>query len=278
MHLIEQRPGHWYKSLGNGLAEPCYEVPLKSGLGMKAVTLREARVLGLLPSVTNVLSILNKPLLNDWRVEQGIMAALTLPRLDGEPMDAFAKRVVTDMDTQRNTALDFGVEIHRAIEAELTQAHFIAPPAIEPFLASVRDWLRTRVLEIHGAELCVADPVLGYGGKLDLDCTLSGVGRAIVDFKSQRVRCKPSGEPNPSFWDDWPIQLSGYGQCRVGQDGKLPALVSVVIDSGTPGPVHTKVWEDTDTHWNAFVHTLMLWQHFKNDRPIVLHESACPTP
>ena len=61
---------------------------------MRPTTLRDARKLGLLPSVTNVLGVINKPELVEWKMTQAVLAALTLPRLEGEGEDAFAKRVV----------------------------------------------------------------------------------------------------------------------------------------------------------------------------------------
>src|SRR5436190_23373532 len=48
-----------------------------------ASTLRDARKLGLLPSVTNILGVITKPELTAWLQEQAVLAALTLPRLEG---------------------------------------------------------------------------------------------------------------------------------------------------------------------------------------------------
>ena len=51
---------------------------------------------------------LAKPGLDEWKIEQGIMAALTLPRLPDESLDSFAHRVVVDMGEQVEKAADFG--------------------------------------------------------------------------------------------------------------------------------------------------------------------------
>ena len=56
----------------------------------RATTLRDARKLGLLPSVTNVLGVINKPELVEWKMTQAVLAALTLPRRDGGGEDGFA--------------------------------------------------------------------------------------------------------------------------------------------------------------------------------------------
>lgn len=113
MTLIERnQPSHWYTHTG----EPMHEIAKKDGTGNRAVTVADARKIGLLPSVTNVLGVLAKPGLDAWKVEQGIMAALTLPRAQDEPLDAFAHRVVADMGDQVEKAADFGTAIHNACE------------------------------------------------------------------------------------------------------------------------------------------------------------------
>ena len=105
MTLIErQAPSHWYLQDGR----PFHEIANASGTGNRAVTLRDARKVLAFPSVTNVLGVLAKPGLDAWKIEQGIMAALTLPRRPDEPLDAFARRVVEDMGEQVEKAADLG--------------------------------------------------------------------------------------------------------------------------------------------------------------------------
>ena len=97
MILIErQAPSHWYLRDGR----PFHEIARKDGCGSRPVTLADARKVLALPSVTNVLGILAKPALEAWKIEQGILSSLTLPRHPGEDLAAFAKRIVTDMGQQ----------------------------------------------------------------------------------------------------------------------------------------------------------------------------------
>src|SRR5690349_2783167 len=87
MTLIERQPAsHWYLRDGR----PFHEIAKKDGSGNRPVTLADARKVMALPSVTNVLGVLAKPGLEAWKIEQGIIAALTLPRLSGETLDGFA--------------------------------------------------------------------------------------------------------------------------------------------------------------------------------------------
>src|SRR5690349_19123565 len=113
MILIQRQPAsHWYLRDGT----PFHEIAKKDGSGNRPVTLADARKVRALPSVTNVLNVLAKPGLDAWKIEQGIMAALTLPRGTEESLDSFAHRVVSDMGEQVDKAADFGTAIHNACE------------------------------------------------------------------------------------------------------------------------------------------------------------------
>src|ERR1017187_7985575 len=85
-----QENGHWYFTSG----EPCFEVPKADGKGMTKTTLRHAKKMNLLPSVTTILRVLDKPALTAWKIEQAVLAVMTTPRLPAEADDDFIKRVL----------------------------------------------------------------------------------------------------------------------------------------------------------------------------------------
>ena len=103
MRLFNPENAHWYRRDG----EPLHSVPSAKG-DPRPTTLRDARKLSLLPSVTNVLGVINKPELVEWKMTQAVLAALTLPRMDGEDLGVFAKRVVEDAQSQVKGAAEFG--------------------------------------------------------------------------------------------------------------------------------------------------------------------------
>ena len=106
---------HWYTQAG----EPCHTInEYKSGLGyvMRNTTLRDARKMNLCPSVTSVLANIAKPALTNWMVDQGIMAALTMPRIGGESEADYIKRIKDDSKQQAIRAAQEGSRIHQAIE------------------------------------------------------------------------------------------------------------------------------------------------------------------
>src|SRR5437667_12753556 len=113
MILIQrQAASHWYLRDGRAF----HEIAKKDGSGNRPVTLADARKVLAFPSVTNVLGVLAKPSLEAWKIEQGILSALTLPRQPGEDLGTFAKRVVSDMGEQVEKAADFGSAINGACE------------------------------------------------------------------------------------------------------------------------------------------------------------------
>ena len=74
--VTPESSSHWYDAAGN----PRYDA-----------TLRTARKENLYPSVTSILSVVSKPGLDAWKMEQVALAALTLPRHPNEALDACAK-------------------------------------------------------------------------------------------------------------------------------------------------------------------------------------------
>lgn len=258
MQLVKpELASHWY-DFKDGVWIPMYELPKKSGDGMKKVTLREARELNLKPSITSVLSIINKPGLEAWKQEQAILSALTLPKLPDEPLDDFVQRVLEDMEAQSEKARLFGSNIHRAIETYFNDEPI--PPEMTDYLKYFSEWADKEIVEVYGSEVIVGDEQLGVAGRLDLLCNLNTYGYSVVDFKSQGIKKDKIGIKQPQFHKDWALQLAAYSHC-VGPripDGRAK-LVSVVIDSSEPGPVFVKEWPDYEKHWRHFQYCLELW-------------------
>ena len=114
---------HWYLVDDNSV-KSYHSVPYTGARGKKGETrrtsLRDARKVGAFPSVTNVLSILHKEFLVAYKVNQAILAALTLPRLDGESADEFGKRVAADSKEHAASAARLGNRLHEVGAAWLT--------------------------------------------------------------------------------------------------------------------------------------------------------------
>src|SRR4029077_17083818 len=232
MTLIErQAPSHWHLRDGR----PFHEIAKKDGSGNRPATLADARKVLAMPSVTNVLGVLAKPGLDAWKIEQGIMAALTLPRRADEPLDAFAHRVVVDMGEQVEKAADFGSAIHAACEAYALNQQVPEDIRLLTFLEGWFRWFDSNVERVASIEQVFVNHEHGYAGRVDMVALLKGIGWAVGDFKTQKIKRNTKTEPKPVFYETWTLQLRAYRQAVLLSGAKnVQGLVSVVIDSGQP--------------------------------------------
>lgn len=241
---------HWYQSTPEGII-PCYEVTKAKGEGTRPTTIADARKLGLLPSITTILKVINKPELQSWIVDNAINSALTLPIIDGEPPDAFKERVREDADRQSREAMNWGTRIHDAIEQYLMNGS-MPEPEVYDFVWPTIEWLLKNMESQAECEVYVGSQELGFAGRLDLRCQLKLTGWTVCDFKSQRVR------KAPAFYPENALQLVAYSRlCR--DFGIWPKMLSIVIDSQKPGPPHIKLWDSPEYHWQMFQHAYELW-------------------
>jgi hypothetical protein len=260
MTEIASESGHFYYKDGS----PCYEVPNKSKPGeMRPTTLRDAKSLGIYPSVTEIIKMLPKPGLDSWKTEQAIMASLTLPREQNEPDKQYIYRIIQDAKEQARKAAEKGTAIHGAIERKLQDREIDVSYDIfaNSALSSLNDYLQEgfSVYNLCEPEKSFAHP-LGYGGKVDLHSRELGF---ICDFKT-----KEFDDPNKiKAWDEQKIQLAAY---RKGLD--MPEgtrLLNVFISTSKPGLV--KVVEhdlkEEAHYWKIFESLFNTWKLIKRYEP-----------
>lgn len=255
--LIErERAAHWYYPDGRA----CHTLPKQDGSGEKNTTLRDARKLGLLPSVTSIISIKSKPALEAWKTEQAILSALTLPRGTEESDDAFAKRVVEDMGAQSKQAAEWGTKIHGECENLHKTGILVQKEDTYPYIKDYERWFKENIRRAIHAETTVTNPRLGYAGRVDLVAELADGRVAVIDLKTQKVK-----ERGPVFYEEWGMQLAAYRSAL--PNGESMALMSVIIDSGNPAAVASKEWGTPDRYLLAFENCINLWQFDRNYYP-----------
>lgn len=238
--------GHWYDRTG----KPVWEVPGAKGQMVKP-DIRHARKLGLLPGATSIGNCASKPQLERWKVEQGILAASTLPKIEGESGEAWVSRVFRDSEEHGKKAADRGTAIHAAI-----QAHFQGEPPDEEFWPYVKmavDEIRRRCGDQRWtAEQSFACEA-GYGGKADLHCA-----GWLLDVKTKES--KDLDDPSKKLvYDEHPQQLAAYRRGLW-----LPGARCANLFVSRSEPIIVKFCEHDDEELarglRMFDHLLRYWQ------------------
>ena len=244
--------GHFYDRHG----KPCYTVLDAKGKERDA-TLRDCKKYGWVPSVSEVLNIIDKPALNNWKIMQGILASLTCSRNRNESDDAWIERIQKDSRAQAEQAATMGSAIHDAIDKSFSG---ITPmPEHVPHVDAVRDLLASLYPEIQDwvSEHSFAHPD-GFGGRVDLYSPSKGI---IVDYKGKDGDFSDGKKlAYDQFW-----QLGGYqyglGFARAHNQG-----CNIFFSRTHPGKVTHVIWESNDMALGAeiFKAALMLWKLLKS--------------
>ena len=108
-----EKGAHWYTQDG----VPMHRVMKADGSGDRATTLKDARRLGLLPSVTGVIGVLARPSLESWKMKQVAQAAMRMPKAETESEEYWVRRVIEGAFEQVEDAADVGSSVHAALEA-----------------------------------------------------------------------------------------------------------------------------------------------------------------
>ena len=240
---------HWYDYEGNAQ----YTILGKNGKE-RPTTLRDARKLFYVPSVTGIIGVAAKPGLENWKIDQGISAALTLERLENENDYQFLSRVKADSKEQGMKAAEIGTIIHAQIEQG-----FQGKRETKPYLA-----VRKLLDELYPNETWVAEGsfchTLGYGGKIDL-YSESGI---FIDFKTKdNLKGKKASS---LVYDEHGMQLSSYA---LGIGVVKPERMSIFIDRSNTELIVSHRW-DPDTHARhlaMFNSLLTYWKLLKNYDP-----------
>ena len=241
--------GHWYTRDG----EPMYTIEGANGK-IRNTTLRDARKHSLVPSVTTVLNIAAKPGLERWKMQQVLLAALTLPRREKESESEYLDRILDDSREQAKAAADVGTQIHAAIQ------HHYEDKEGYPYAEYVAGCDREIYRFFGDHEWVCERPFaheLGYGGKVDMLTKSSDDSKVgiILDVKTKEFYNPDKVEG----YDEHLMQLAAY---RVGLGMTQARCANVFVSRGIPGMTKVIEWSESDLErgWKMFVRLLEFWQ------------------
>jgi hypothetical protein len=251
---------HYYTRAG----QPRHEWPRADGKGMKPTTKREARIYNLVPSVTNIQSIVRKPYLESWKANQYLTTALEFAERGAFSADTI-DNVIDSTEDRMAIARDTGSEYHADL-AEIVKAltdhdpledgGFIIPDAtVTEFVRWFRKFeLHTRMIEYPFA--CAG----GYGGCIDwvgLSRLGDGPGAyfTVADWKSQATLQNKDFRTYP----EWACQLAAYAY-GIGRPDAL--LVNLCVSTTEPGRIEHFIWptDDNEMYFQAFQDAFAVWR------------------
>ena len=208
----------------------------------------------LVPSVTNVLSIVNKPALPRWAAIEVAKKAwelrLSLPNME----EADAVDVLKGSPWRKSSrAADRGTTIHAYLEARMLG---LTPEVVDGEALRYRDaaeaWLDEWQPEVLATELTVfgAD----YAGTGDLWCVRDSKV-CLVDFKTSKA-----------IYSEAAVQLAALATAPLTADGDAPVVEEAwVVRIGEDG-FEAKRVVDLDDNFAAFRAMLQVW-HWSNSDP-----------
>jgi hypothetical protein len=256
---------HWYSLDG----KPVHTQPTKDGEGQRATTLRDARKLALLPSVTSIISILDKPQLTRWKLRETAKAALNVPPPQGdEPLERFADRAIEHAMSQVGEAADLGTKIHNAIENLMRGSAEEPSDEMRPFVKPVLEWMRSVGVKVTHSEIVLVNAVHGFAGRVDALFTWGdGFGKmGILDFKTKKTK---EGEKVEAY-DEHLLQLAAYAATHYSPEHlKHVVAANLFISSTEPGRLevvkHDK--ERMVAAYEAFTQMCAIWRFRKGYDP-----------
>lgn len=243
---------HWYRQDGG----PQYTVKAKDGSD-RPTTLRDARKMDLVPSVTTILKVAAKPGLEQWKLEQMLLSALTLPKRSEEDEKAYIARIVSDSKETGKQAAELGTRIHESIEnwfnGNKNVQHKDTALAFEE---SIFNHFKTHPDQPWLTERSFASP-LGFGGKVDLYCTPDGTAPVgiVLDAKSKDF----GPDDKVDAYDEHLMQLAAY---RHGLGVPHARCANVFASRTHPGLIKVVEWSEEDlvNGWEMFQCLLRFWK------------------
>lgn len=237
---------HWYTRSG----AVAYTVSAKDGT-QRPTTLRDARKLSLVPSVTTIIKCAAAPGLEIWKQNQVMLAAMTLPKRQDELETAYIKRIMEDSKEQARKAAERGTAIHAAIQGFYegeSSAEF--EPYIQGTERAIDSWSEAFLGDWTWTPERSFASNLGFGGKVDL----SGLP-AVIDFKTKEFA---EGDELRT-WDEHAMQLAAY---RHGLGFSAARCAIVYVSTTNPGVAQLLEIseEDLQKGWKCFYSLLHYWQ------------------
>lgn len=250
--------GHWY----NDKAESCHTIIGANGKE-RSTTIRDARKLGLFPSVSGILGVLDKGDLSDWKHRQITEAAFMTQPKPMETPEVYHSRIMEAAFKKVGDAADLGTRIHRAIEQHFQGEAY--DNNLKPYVDGVDRWMSDNSVVLLKQELRLVNKQNGFAGTTDAAFNAKEK-TGILDFKTRKT--KPGKPVDP--YDTQVMQIAAYGYTYF--DGDIDGVnVYVSTTEIINGMARVEAsWytpQEVSAAWDAFKHAAELWRYLKKYDP-----------
>lgn len=244
---------HYYTKDGT----PMHTVTAKSTGKPRNTTVRDAKKMDLVPSVTTILrGGMPTPFgLQQWKLQGLLEHALTTERKTDESDDEYVRRIQADWEQAKSEAPDLGSEVHAILEAYYSRRSETREEWPDPTHTSLEAYqlaenaiesMRSSIYRVKATELTVVGQ--GYAGTIDLVYEDVIGNTWIVDFKTQRPK---NGKVKTR--DEWVYQLAAYDQAWMRHHPQVDGVANLIIPTDGSDPVW-KPWstDELERGWDVF--------------------------
>ncbi|HOW80745.1 MAG TPA: hypothetical protein PK406_14975 [Verrucomicrobiota bacterium] len=228
LKACRRQSAHWHQRDGT----PVETVPAKDGTP-RPVTIADARERDLLPSVSEILTALNRPGLTAWRMQEAVHAALTWSRTVGDDPAALVPAVLNSLEEPPLKPADLTAALRGALGPAGPQEY---SPQVAGIIAAFQAWAK-QLPAVFWQSKPVFSNTLGYAAVPDLVVLtkrggLTGVSVRAMPFHGQK-------NPQPRLTDDAAI---GMAASLALVSKKHLAARTLVIDTAPPHRIFERNW------------------------------------
>ena len=230
----------------------------KDGTTAYGASLKEAREMGYLPSVTTIEDVLYNYGIVRYQIHSAILSALTLPKYDNETDSDYTDRIIVDSKQQARKAAKLGSVIHKLAERYISGKPLFFKGMrsdVWQLFEPLQKWIDDKGLNGKAEEILTSDHYAGKADYVDADI--------IIDFKTtgmtEKDVKKDGGIMKKKVYDSWGRQLAALqATSRNHRD-----CISVVISTNKDFPgVWCYYWSqlELDKHFEVFRSALNIYR------------------
>lgn len=246
----------WHTSAG----EPVLAVKAKDGTA-RAPTLRDARKEGFIPSVSTVLTVVDRGGSAAWAIRDGIAAAIAAPRRPSESAQDHVERVTVLAEHKRTLAMAIGSVLRREVAQMAMDCKLRGdkPAAPTPELAGVAEWMAEKVPVILAASPVFVNQAAGYAGGIAFAAPHVDHGLVLVSVHSY---LEAPDKPQPL----WCWELAA-ARAALGYANAKGLTLGITVGSQAAPTEHLWSYADLDEGWVAFRAAHTVWRTLKGYDP-----------